>query len=105
MENLTSSICVHLVWDWCRRKRCPNRLPHTIAPKGIQNVDLTYWIRTLWGAGHVLEILSGRNRLFHGPLGHEHFEIGVGRNIGVSGAPCRFRRSSEGEGGMEGGWV
>ena len=23
------------------------------------------------------------DRLFHGPLGNEHFEIGVGRNIGV----------------------
>ena len=25
------------------------------------------------------------NRLFHGPLGNEHFELGVGRNIGASG--------------------
>ena len=25
------------------------------------------------------------DRLFHGSLGNEHFEIGVGRNIGVSG--------------------
>ena len=43
------------------------------------------------------------NRLFHGPLGNEHFEIGVGRNIGVSGTHRSFRRSSEGEGGVEGG--
>ena len=50
-----------------RRKRCQNRLPHTIAPKGIQNVDLTFWNRTLWGAWHVLEILSGRNTV---PLQH-----------------------------------
>ena len=33
------------------------------------------------------------NRLFHGPLGYEHFEIGVGRNIGVSGTRCSFSRS------------
>ena len=24
------------------------------------------------------------NRLFHGPLGNEHFELGIGRNLGVS---------------------
>ena len=33
------------------------------------------------------------DRLFHGPLGNEHFEIDVGRNIGVSGTRCSFSRS------------
>ena len=34
-------------------------------------------------------------RLSHGPLGNEHFEIGVGRNIGVSDTSCSIRCSSE----------
>ena len=32
------------------------------------------------------------NRLFHGPLRYEHFELGVGRNLGVSDSFGSFRR-------------
>ena len=31
------------------------------------------------------------NRLFHGPLRYEHFELGVGRNLGVSDSFGSFR--------------
>ena len=37
--------------------QCPNRLPHTIAQKGLQNVDVAYWNRTLFAAEHVHGIL------------------------------------------------
>ena len=35
------------------------------------------------------------NRLFQGPSGNEHFELGVGRNIGASGTLCSLSLVSE----------
>ena len=40
-----------------KRPECSNRLPHTIAQTGLQNVDFTYWNRTLLGAEHVPGIM------------------------------------------------
>ena len=54
--------------------------------------------RALRGDGQLV------NRLFHGPLGNEHFELGVGRNLGASVIFCsKITPQNYGFPGM--GWI
>ena len=64
------------------RKRV-TRKPHTATkPTSCRR-------RALRGDGQLV------NRLFHGPLRNDHFELGVGRNLSVPGTFWRFRHPSE----------
>ena len=85
-----------MIWEpfWSTRSNCP-KWPFRTVSKSV-------WSLMMKGddLGAVLvhqeqlpqmAISNRPNRLFHGPLGNEHFELGAGRNLDVSGT---FRSSS-----------